>query len=90
MKTNEKERALIAILDSIAAEERAIARLIEVETQKLYVVLKRIERDACPKDLRLILEIQNSVVELMKQVCCVEDKLKTKAELAIGALKELK
>jgi len=90
MKTNEKEKALIAILDSIAAEERAIAGLIDAETKKLNAVIERIKIDACPQDLKLILEIQKSIIELMKQVCCVEENLKRKAELAIGALKELK
>ena len=89
MKSSEKERALIAILDSIALEEKAIAGLIKAETEKLYKIIENIKHDACPQDLKLVLEVQRSIKDLLEQINRLEQTLKKKAKLAIGALPPL-
>lgn len=72
--------ALVAILHSIALQEAAIARILNAEGEKIQ---KAVCMSNCIDEL---ISVNDSVTDTIKEACCLEESLKTKA---LAVLEEL-
>ena len=84
----DKEKALSAIINSVALEQEAIAKLINAETNKLNTAIENLiesENPPSEQELEKLLQIQQSIGGIIEQITELENTLKEKAQLAIDA-----
>ena len=84
-----REQAINAILTSIALEEAALSHIINAEGEKIQYVLQHINSKSCYTfdDMDKILEINESVSDLIDQITDMQLILKNKMRLATNFLK---
>lgn len=83
-----KRNALIAILESIAAEEMAIAQLIEAESKKINFAIEYIKEHYSDADLRKLVEVNESATRMIAQLTALEVVLTQKMKLALEHMPE--
>jgi hypothetical protein len=86
---SDKTQALLAIINSVAAEQEAIARLIDGETAKLKTSIEDLISGEIPpraEELLLMQNILSSVTQLIESTTKLEEKLTEKLGIATNHL----
>jgi|GEM_PF-5567750 len=86
---SDKTQALLAVINSIAAEQEAIARLINSETAKLKIAIEDlINGEIAPRaeELLLMQDILKSITGLIEGTTKLEEKLTEKMDIATNHL----
>jgi len=79
---SKREESIDAIVQSIAAEETALARLITAESKKIEYVLCCVKQGGCTeKGMRLLLDVNRSAESLMHRIADIQMLLKNKLGL---------
>jgi hypothetical protein len=81
-----RDQAINAILTSIAQEEAALSHIINAEGEKIQYVLQNINSKNCHDDMDKILEVNESVSDLIEQITDMQLILKSKMRLAAKIL----
>jgi hypothetical protein len=82
-----REQSINAILTSIALEEAALSHIINAEGEKIQYVLQNIDLKNFYHDMDKILEVNESVSDLIEQITDMQLILKNKMRLAAKFLK---
>jgi hypothetical protein len=81
------EKAISAILTSIAMEETALSHIINAEGEKIQYVLQHIKKhETCCNAVENVLKVNESVASLLEQVADIQLILKSKMRLAVRFL----
>ncbi len=78
------EQVLSEVIESIAAEESALSRIIEAETEKQQFALEYIKRG--DGDIQKITELNNSAAALLQQLNDMQMILKNKLGIAVSRI----
>ena len=79
---SKREESIDAIIQSIAAEETALARMITAESKKIEYVLYCVKQGGCTeKGMRLLLDVNRSAENLMHRIADIQMLLKNKLGL---------
>jgi len=77
------DKAINAILTSIALEETALSHIINAEGEKLQLALQVINKnDSCCNAMENILKVNESVASMLEQIADIQLILKGKMKLA--------
>jgi len=77
-----RDKAINAVITSIAAEEMALAGLIDAEKDKVRYAVKCAEAGGCtPCELQMLLDVNESVRDMMGQITDMQIVLKNKLAL---------
>ena len=78
-----REEALAAVIASIAMEEEALASIMRAESKKLHCAMKNMRPD-CLRDMKMLLNLNESVDRVISHILDMQIVLKNKLRLAMG------
>ena len=73
-----RESALNMILHSIALEEVALSHIINAEGEKIQAIVASMDKKCCSADMQILLNVNNSVRDVLEQVKELQMLLKSK------------